>query len=114
MGSEHLVFNSQIQDEIKMEKMELDSEYGVFGFKEEPRPSPDQPGPFVETFIFFIQHNFCMEPYVPREPWIDPSNRRLYHLWTWDIYQITLLGLEISTFFVMCKHMPTPLGYHGK
>ena len=28
-----------------------------------------------------FQHNFCIKPYVPREPRRDPSNRRL---WTWD------------------------------
>ena len=27
--------------------------------------------------IFFFQHNFCVKPYVPREPQRDPSNRRL-------------------------------------
>ena len=28
-------------------------------------------------FIYFFQHNFCVKPYVPREPRRDPSNRRL-------------------------------------
>ena len=28
-------------------------------------------------FKFFFQHNFCVKPYVPREPRRDPSNRRL-------------------------------------
>ena len=28
--------------------------------------------------LFFFQHNFCVKPYVPREPRRDPSNRRLY------------------------------------
>ena len=27
------------------------------------------------TFFFFFQHNFCVKPYVPREPRKDPSNR---------------------------------------
>ena len=26
---------------------------------------------------FFFKHNFCVKPYVPREPRRDPSNRRL-------------------------------------
>ena len=26
----------------------------------------------------FVKQNFFIEPYLPREPWWDPSNRRLY------------------------------------
>ena len=28
-------------------------------------------------FLVFFKHNFCVKPYVPREPGRDPSNRRL-------------------------------------
>ena len=30
---------------------------------------------FVLFYFIFFQHNFCVEPYVPREPRRDPSNR---------------------------------------
>ena len=32
---------------------------------------------FMSGCFFFFQHNFCVKPYVPREPQRDPSNRRL-------------------------------------
>ena len=31
----------------------------------------------TEKVIVFFLHNFCVKPYVPREPRRDPSNRRL-------------------------------------
>ena len=31
----------------------------------------------VPLFYFLFKHNFCVKPYVPREPRKDPSNRRL-------------------------------------
>ena len=30
-----------------------------------------------ERMGLFFKHNFCVKPYVPREPRRDPSNRRL-------------------------------------
>ena len=32
---------------------------------------------YVFFFCFFFKHNFCVKPYVPREPRRNPSNRRL-------------------------------------
>ena len=33
---------------------------------------------YIYAFLKFIfQHNFCIKPYIPREPRRDPSNRRL-------------------------------------
>ena len=34
--------------------------------------------PFDHRLVTFFKHNFCVKPYVPREPRRDPSNRRLY------------------------------------
>ena len=34
----------------------------------------------------FFKHNFCVKPYVPREPRRDPNNRRLnaHGVWSWS------------------------------
>ena len=32
---------------------------------------------WTNKLLFFDKHNFCVQPYVPREPRRDPSNRRL-------------------------------------
>ena len=48
----------------------------------------------------FNKHNFCIKPcYVPREPWRDPCNGRLYMDMWYDIYP-TQPGLELTTYFV--------------
>ena len=31
----------------------------------------------IYIFKILFKHNFCVKPYVPRESWRDPSNRRL-------------------------------------
>ena len=31
----------------------------------------------ISGAYLFFKHNFCVKPYVPREPRRDPSNRRL-------------------------------------
>ena len=56
-------------------------------------------------FKYFF-HNFCVKPYVPREPRRNPSNRRLneHH---WDIHP-TLPGIELTT----CS-VPSGSRYHS-
>ena len=39
-----------------------------------------------KTRYDFFQHNFCIVPYIPREPRRDPSNCRLYEHGIWYIY----------------------------
>ena len=34
-------------------------------------------GLIFSVYVIFFQHNFCVKPYVPREPERDPSNHRL-------------------------------------
>ena len=53
--------------------------------------------------LFFLKHNFCVKPYVPREPWRDPSNRRLnkhgiYILPTSILTFLTYFGLLLTYF----------------
>ena len=52
----------------------------------------------IVTFLFVFQYNFCVKPYVPREPWWDPSNRRLYEHGIWYISDtVTLARIELTT-----------------
>ena len=64
-----------------------------------------------ENIRFFLKHNFCIKPYVPREPWRDPSNRRLYEHGIWYIFD-TARNRTRNLF--RPKYKPIPLGHSDR
>ena len=61
-----------------------------------------------------FKHDFCVKPYVPREPRRDPSNRMLYvslcHQWTWDMYP-RLPGIVLTTCSVPSARRSNYIGH---
>ena len=56
------------------------------------------------SYIFF-KHNFCVKPYVPREPRRDPSNHKLYEHGIWYIFD-TARNRTRNLFRPKCGSIP--------
>ena len=52
---------------------------------------------FPKVCEVFFKHNFCVKPFVPREPRRDPSNRRVNEHGIYKIIYPTLSEIELTT-----------------
>ena len=57
----------------------------------------------------FFKHNFCVKPYVLREPRRDPTQVTVGSMNMGYIYP-TLSGIELTTYLIRHKREPIPVG----